>query len=156
MGYTCETCNGMGILNYDSDLPRFKQETCPVCEGEGVLYRKSFQEIKDELKKTEKEINANYFEPHKWSTLEVPKVPTTYHKGKIVHVCGIYFDENKKEYVINTAMPNNEGIENMILPRDLHPWAKHSIKLIDMGVIPFPCEVEFGTLPDGHTYAEIL
>jgi DnaJ-class molecular chaperone len=39
MNYTCPNCNGMGIVNYDSDLPRFKQQHCPVCEGEGVIRR---------------------------------------------------------------------------------------------------------------------
>ena len=54
MGYTCERCNGMGIINYDSDLPRYKQEFCPDCEGEGVLYeeRKSFGEIRETLAET--------------------------------------------------------------------------------------------------------
>ena len=154
MSYTCERCNGMGVVNYDSDLPRFMQGHCPDCDGEGVIYRKDFQEIKKELK--EAELNIGYFEPHKWGTLIVPTITTTKGKGKVVHVCGVYFDENKKEYVINTAMPNNEGIENLILPESLHDWAKHSLRLIDMGVIPFPCEIEFGRLKDGHTYAEIL
>lgn len=34
---TCERCNGMGILNYDSDIPRYKQFVCPDCQGEGVI-----------------------------------------------------------------------------------------------------------------------
>jgi DnaJ-class molecular chaperone len=34
--HTCEQCNGLGIINYDSDLPRWQQETCDKCGGEGV------------------------------------------------------------------------------------------------------------------------
>lgn len=37
MGYTCEVCNGTGIINYDSDLSRIEQEQCPHCES-GVIY----------------------------------------------------------------------------------------------------------------------
>jgi hypothetical protein len=40
MGYTCPKCNGLGIVNYDGDLPRYKQPHCPLCEGEGVVYKK--------------------------------------------------------------------------------------------------------------------
>ena len=64
MNYTCPNCNGNGIVNYDSDLPRYKQEHCPVCEGEGVIHRKSFQEIKEELKETEDQ-ESDFYEPLK-------------------------------------------------------------------------------------------
>jgi DnaJ-class molecular chaperone len=63
MSYTCPNCNGMGIVNYDSDLPRFKQQHCPVCEGEGVIRRerKSWETIQE----TEEEIDQqnNAYEP---------------------------------------------------------------------------------------------
>jgi len=55
MGSTCENCNGTGIINYDSDLPRYRQKHCPECGGEGVVYSKSFQEIKGELEEAEAE-----------------------------------------------------------------------------------------------------
>jgi hypothetical protein len=38
----------------------------------------------------------------------------------------------------------------------LHPWAMRTLELIDVGIIPFPCDIEFGKYLDGYTYAEIL
>lgn len=40
IGYTCEVCHGIGIMNYDSDLSRLEQETCIYCDGAGVVYEK--------------------------------------------------------------------------------------------------------------------
>lgn len=56
--YTCPNCNGNGIVNYDSDLPRYRQETCPVCEGEGVIHRKPLEKIKETLEEAEQEQNC--------------------------------------------------------------------------------------------------
>lgn len=97
-----------------------------------------------------------YFEPHKWGTLIVPNVRSTESKGLILDCCGIYYDENKKALVLNTAMKNNKGIENLIIPESLYSWGWHTLRMVDIGLIPFPCKIEFGVLPDGHAYAEIL
>lgn len=97
-----------------------------------------------------------YFEPHKWGVLNPPKIKSTNEKGKVLDCCGVYFDENKQEFVLNTAMPNNKGIENMILPESLRGWAMNTIQMVDTGLIPFPCKIEFGILPEGTAYAEIL
>jgi hypothetical protein len=97
----------------------------------------------------------NTLEPHKWSTLKVPTVASTWHKGTILRVIGVYLDAEKKSFVINTATKDNK-LENMILPKDLHPWAMRTLELIDVGIIPFPCDIEFGKRLDGFVYAEIL
>jgi DnaJ-class molecular chaperone len=38
MAHMCEECNGTGIIDYDSDLPRLEQERCRYCGGEGVAH----------------------------------------------------------------------------------------------------------------------
>jgi hypothetical protein len=52
MNYSCPQCSGNGIVNYDSDLPRYKQQHCPLCEGEGVISHNPFPQIKEQLEKT--------------------------------------------------------------------------------------------------------
>jgi DnaJ-class molecular chaperone len=55
MNYTCPQCNGNGIINYDSDLPRYKQQRCALCEGEGVINHNPFPQIKEQLEKARPE-----------------------------------------------------------------------------------------------------
>src|SRR3954469_16823615 len=73
MSYTCPNCNGMGIVNYDSDLPRFKQQHCPVCEGEGVIRRerKSWETNQEETQEAETEDQqSDFYEPLRMVGLE--------------------------------------------------------------------------------------
>ncbi len=43
----------------------------------------------------------------------------------------------------------------MKLTDGLRPWGEHSLAMVDMGIIPWPCKVEFGNW-DGREYAEII
>jgi hypothetical protein len=91
--------------------------------------------------------------PDRIEKLKVPKIFKSSDKGNIVHVIGIFRDEHD-ELWINTASKDNKLV-NMKLTDGLRPWGEHTLSMIDIGIIPWPCKVEFGTW-DGREYAEIL
>ena len=92
--------------------------------------------------------------PDKIEQLKVPKIKSLKQQGNIVRVIGIYKD-NVGWFWINTASKDNKLV-NMRLTEGLEPWGKDTLHMVDIGMIPFPCDIEFGELPDGRQYAEIL
>jgi hypothetical protein len=99
--------------------------------------------------KTKGEINMK---PDRIEQLNVPKIPTTDQKGTIRRVIGIYKDP--EGIWINTATEDNKLV-NMKLTKGLEAWGTTTLQMVDLGMIPFPCDIEFGEI-DGRQYAEIL
>jgi excinuclease UvrABC ATPase subunit len=73
MNYTCPNCNGMGIVNYDSDLPRFKQQLA-LCARARALYAETervWETIQEETQEAETEDQqSDFYEPLRMVGLE--------------------------------------------------------------------------------------
>jgi hypothetical protein len=91
--------------------------------------------------------------PDRIEQLKVPKIVSLKHKGNIIRVIGIY--KEGAGFWINTASKDNKLV-NMQLTKGLEAWGQTALHMVDIGMIPFPCDIEFGELPDGRQYAEIL
>lgn len=91
--------------------------------------------------------------PDKIEQLNVPKIASLHDAGNVIRVIGIYTDDSG--LWINTASKDNKLV-NMKLTKGLEPWGNTTLHMVNIGMIPFPCDIEFGELPDGRQYAEIL
>lgn len=91
--------------------------------------------------------------PDKIEQLKVPKIASLHDEGNVIRVIGIYIDDTG--LWINTASKDNKLV-NMKLTKGLEAWGETTLHMVDIGMIPFPCDVEFGELPNGRQYAEIL
>lgn len=90
--------------------------------------------------------------PDRIEQLEVPTLKSLNETGNILRVIGIYLDDT--DLWINTASEDNKLI-NMKLTKGLEAWGFMALTMVDTGMIPFPCDIEFGEY-DGRQYAEIL
>ena len=91
-------------------------------------------------------------QPDRIEQLKVPKLKSLNETGNILRVIGIYLDDT--DLWINTASEDNKLV-NMKLTRGLEAWGFMALTMVDTGMIPFPCDIEFGEY-DGRQYAEIL
>lgn len=109
--------------------------------------------LMNDYNRLEKRKGKIIMKPSRIEQLQVPKIPNTDHKGNILRVIGIYKDQ--EGIWINTASKDNELV-NMKLTKGLEAWGGDALHMVDTGINLFPCDIEFGELPDGRQYAEML
>jgi len=93
-----------------------------------------------------------YIDISKHKFLPIPKVSTTTHKGKTYAVLSAGYHKSGEVMV---TIKENGQITAYRLPNGLSGWATSIIGMATQGLNPFPCDVEFGELPNGF-YAEII
>lgn len=94
-----------------------------------------------------------YEDIKKHKVLDVPKVPTTSHQGRIYRVLSVGM--HKSGIGMVTIKEKNRAIAYQLPKGRLQEWAVYSIGMAQQGLKSFPCDIEFGELPTGH-YAEML
>ena len=84
--------------------------------------------------------------------LPVPKVPSTSHNGTVYNVLSVGYHKSGKMMV---TVKENEQCIAYRLPNGLSEWGMNAMSVAQIGINPFPCDVEFGELPT-RLYGEYI
>ncbi|MEN6348724.1 MAG: hypothetical protein ABFD08_04910 [Syntrophomonas sp.] len=87
--------------------------------------------------------------------LAIPVLGDNKIRGVVLEVLSVAFHDNNRTPMVTVR--KNKTIKSYLLPDWYKDWAELNIASAHSGATPFPCQIEFGYIPDEERYyAEVL